>query len=74
MSIIQPNSIKAIAHSVDIPKLSDEAAKTLAPDVEYRLREVVQVGGAVLAGAACRNTQATCLAQFGTVQLAGDVY
>jgi len=44
MSIIQPNSIKAIAHSVDIPKLSDEAAKTLAPDVEYRLREVVQVG------------------------------
>jgi transcription initiation factor TFIID subunit 6 len=44
MSIIQPSSIQAIAHSVDIPKLSDEAAKTLAPDVEYRLREVVQVG------------------------------
>eukprot|EP00879_Flechtneria_rotunda_P027105 GHRR01028973.1.p2 GENE.GHRR01028973.1~~GHRR01028973.1.p2 ORF type:complete len:107 (+),score=22.88 GHRR01028973.1:149-469(+) len=42
MSIIHPNAIKAIAHSVDIPKLSDEAAKTLAPDVEYRLREVVQ--------------------------------
>jgi transcription initiation factor TFIID subunit 6 len=43
MSIIHPNAIKAIAHSIDIPKLSDEAAKTLAPDVEYRLREVVQV-------------------------------
>lgn len=43
MSIIQPDSIKAIAHSIDIPRLSDEAAKTLAPDVEYRLREVVQV-------------------------------
>jgi hypothetical protein len=43
MSIIHPNTIKAIAQSVDIPKLSDEAAKTLAPDVEYRLREVVQV-------------------------------
>lgn len=48
MSIIQPNSIKAIAHSVDIPKLSEEAAKTLAPDVEYRLREVVQVGAVAL--------------------------
>lgn len=43
MSIIQPDSIKAIAHSIDLPRLSDEAAKTLAPDVEYRLREVVQV-------------------------------
>lgn len=43
MSIILPSTIKAIAHSVDIPKLSDDAAKTLAPDVEYRLREVVQV-------------------------------
>lgn len=43
MSIIHPNTIKAIAHSVDIPKLADDAAKTLAPDVEYRLREVVQV-------------------------------
>lgn len=43
MSIIHPSAIKAIAHSVDIPRLSDEAAKVLAPDVEYRLREVVQV-------------------------------
>jgi transcription initiation factor TFIID subunit 6 len=43
MSIIHPNTIKAIAQSVDVPKLSDEAAQTLAPDVEYRLREVVQV-------------------------------
>lgn len=43
MSIIHHNTIKAIAHSVDIPKLADDAAKTLAPDVEYRLREVVQV-------------------------------
>jgi hypothetical protein len=49
MSIIQPDSIKAIAHSIDLPRLSDEAAKTLAPDVEYRLREVVQVCGAVAA-------------------------
>lgn len=49
MSIIQPDSIKAIAHSIDLPRLSDEAAKTLAPDVEYRLREVVQVRVSVCA-------------------------
>mmetsp|Transcript_40187 Transcript_40187/g.89167 ORF Transcript_40187/g.89167 Transcript_40187/m.89167 type:complete len:753 (+) Transcript_40187:85-2343(+) len=42
MSFIQPATIQAIAHSIDIPKLSDEAAKALAPDVEYRLREILQ--------------------------------
>jgi hypothetical protein len=40
---ITPASVQAIAHSLDIPQLSDEAAKALAPDVEYRLREVIQV-------------------------------
>jgi transcription initiation factor TFIID subunit 6 len=49
MSIISPDSIKAIANSVDIHKLSDDAANTLAPDVEYRLREVVQVRVCTLA-------------------------
>jgi transcription initiation factor TFIID subunit 6 len=43
MSFIDPSAIQAIAHSVEVPKLSDEAARTLAPDVEYRLREVIQV-------------------------------
>jgi transcription initiation factor TFIID subunit 6 len=43
MSFIQPAAISAIAHSVDVPRLSDEAAKALAPDVEYRLREIIQV-------------------------------
>lgn len=48
-SFIQPGTIKAIAETVDVTGLSDEAAKALAPDVEYRLREVIQ---ASLAGAA----------------------
>lgn len=43
MSFITPGTVQAIAHSLDIPQLSDEAAKALAPDVEYRLREVIQV-------------------------------
>lgn len=43
MSFITPGTVQAIAHSLDIPLLSDEAAKALAPDVEYKLREVIQV-------------------------------
>jgi hypothetical protein len=43
MSFITPTTVQAIAHSLDIPHLSDEAAKALGPDVEYRLREVIQV-------------------------------
>ena len=46
MSFITPGAVQAIAHSLDIPQLSDEAAKALAPDVEYKLREVIQVRGA----------------------------
>jgi hypothetical protein len=42
-SYIKADTIQAIAHSVDIPKLTPDAAKALAPDVEYRMREVVQV-------------------------------
>ncbi|KIY93241.1 Transcription initiation factor TFIID subunit 6 [Monoraphidium neglectum] len=42
MSFITPGTVQAIAHSLDIPQLSDDAAKALAPDVEYRLREVIQ--------------------------------
>lgn len=42
MSYIPPDTIKAIAHSISIPNLTDEAAKALAPDVEYHVREVVQ--------------------------------
>jgi transcription initiation factor TFIID subunit 6 len=43
MSFIRPAAVKAIALSVDVTHLTEEAAKALAPDVEYRLREVIQV-------------------------------
>ena len=42
MSFIQPATIQAIAHSLDVTRLSSEAASALAPDVEYRLREIIQ--------------------------------
>ena len=35
-------SVHAIAHSINITSLADEAAKALAPDVDYRLREIIQ--------------------------------
>lgn len=40
---MQPATLQVIADSVCIPKLSADAAKVLAPDVEYRLREIIQV-------------------------------
>ena len=43
MSFVQPSTIHAIAQSLEVGAVSDEAAKALSPDVEYRLREIVQV-------------------------------
>lgn len=39
---VHPESIKIIAQQVGIESLPDEVARALAPDVEYRLREVIQ--------------------------------
>ena len=43
MGAIPPSTIQVIAQSLQLSDVSVEAAKALAPDVEYRLREVVQV-------------------------------
>lgn len=43
MSFVQPSTIHAIGQSLEVGTISDEAAKALSPDVEYRLREIVQV-------------------------------
>ena len=42
MSFVQPANIHVISESLGL-KIKDEAALALAPDVEYRLREIVQV-------------------------------
>ncbi|KAL3148177.1 hypothetical protein ABBQ38_014457 [Trebouxia sp. C0009 RCD-2024] len=42
MSFVQPSTIHAISQSLEVGAISDEAAKALSPDVEYRLREIVQ--------------------------------
>lgn len=45
MSIVPKETIEVIAQSIGIPNLSPEVALALAPDVEYRLREIIQVSG-----------------------------
>eukprot|EP00240_Pyramimonas_obovata_P005207 CAMPEP_0118942302 /NCGR_PEP_ID=MMETSP1169-20130426/35919_1 /TAXON_ID=36882 /ORGANISM="Pyramimonas obovata, Strain CCMP722" /LENGTH=428 /DNA_ID=CAMNT_0006887303 /DNA_START=376 /DNA_END=1658 /DNA_ORIENTATION=+ len=39
---VRPDTIKIVADSVGISKLSDEVASSLSPDVEYRMREIIQ--------------------------------
>ena len=40
--LITPDTIKTIAQTVGIANLKEEVADALAPDVEYRLRDIVQ--------------------------------
>lgn len=42
MSIVPKETIEVIAQSVGIPSLGADVALALAPDVEYRLREIMQ--------------------------------
>lgn len=43
MSIVPKETVEVIAQSVGINNLSTDAALALAPDVEYRMREIMQV-------------------------------
>lgn len=43
MSVVGKESMQTIAQSIGISNLSDEVAAALAPDVEYRMREIMQV-------------------------------
>lgn len=43
MSHIRPELITAIAETSGIKGLHSEAASVLAPDVEYRVRDILQV-------------------------------
>lgn len=42
MSIVPKDTIHVIAQSIGIANLHDDVAKELAPDVEYRMREIMQ--------------------------------
>lgn len=43
MSIVPNETIEVTAQSMGITNLSPEVALALAPDVEYRIREIMQV-------------------------------
>eukprot|EP00126_Sphaerothecum_destruens_P009376 Sdes_comp20493_c0_seq1m14925 len=42
MSVFSKETVRTIAESVGISSLPEEAAAALAPDVEYRVREIIQ--------------------------------
>jgi transcription initiation factor TFIID subunit 6 len=42
MSIVPKETVEVIAQSIGITNLLPEAALMLAPDVEYRVREIMQ--------------------------------
>ncbi|KAJ0530750.1 putative transcription factor Hap3/NF-YB family [Helianthus annuus] len=44
MSIVPKETVEVIAQSIGINNLSPDAALALAPDVEYRIREIIQEG------------------------------
>lgn len=45
MSIVPKETIQVIAQSIGINSLPPDAVDALAPDVEYRVREIMQVYG-----------------------------
>jgi transcription initiation factor TFIID subunit 6 len=49
MSVIGKDSIKVIAETQGLVNLSDDVATTLAPDVEFHIREMVQVSFLIVA-------------------------
>ncbi|GJP76286.1 hypothetical protein CLOP_g6660 [Closterium sp. NIES-67] len=42
MSAVPRESVQVAAHSIGIANLGDDVAAALAPDVEYRMREIIQ--------------------------------
>ncbi|CAI5527988.1 unnamed protein product [Closterium sp. Naga37s-1] len=42
MSVVPRESVQVAAHSIGIASLGDDVAAALAPDVEYRMREIIQ--------------------------------
>lgn len=43
MSVVPKETIEVVAQSIGISNLSPEVALALTPDVEYRVREIMQV-------------------------------
>lgn len=43
MSIVPKETIEVIAQSIGINNLSPDVALSMAPEVEYRMREIMQV-------------------------------
>ncbi|GJN21304.1 hypothetical protein PR202_gb08769 [Eleusine coracana subsp. coracana] len=77
MSIVPKETIEVIAQSVGIPSLGADVPAALAPDVEYRLREIMQVRTPMLSPTLPRihlvlfdlSSDGCCLGETGLVTL-----
>ena len=45
MSLIPKQTVQIIAQGTGISHLGEDVAAALAPDAEYRMREIIQVSG-----------------------------
>ena len=43
MSFVKPSTIQQLAESLAIQNITEDAAKALAPHIDVRLREIIQV-------------------------------
>jgi len=46
MSFVKPSTIQQLAESLAIQNITEDAAKALAPHIDVRLREIIQVATA----------------------------
>lgn len=47
MSVYPAESVRIAAESIGLSQLSDEVTQSLAGDIEFRVRELIQVGFSV---------------------------
>ena len=60
MSVVRKDSVAVAAHSIGITNVSDAVTSALAPDVEYRIREIIQVRAGTTARWTCSFWHVVC--------------
>lgn len=70
MSIVPKETIEVIAQSIGINNLSHDVALAVAPDVEYRMRQIMQVSLSLFCFLCFSITSVLCVDLF-SVQTSG---
>lgn len=64
MSIVPKETIEVIAQSIGINTLSPDVALAVAPDVEYRMRQIMQVSFALFLFAVINSFECASICSF----------